>query len=363
MNRQQRKIPIKIAFVGLGRRGIANMNRYLKLHDTKVAILCDFSQEAIHAALSHFPADYPAPLCYHSWQEMLMDMPDIDLVYLSTEWGSHAPIAISAMQAGYDVAVEVPAVIDAESGRRLINTVEETGRFYTMLENCCYDPFHLSTMALVEAGLLGEITHCEGAYIHDLRNDHESGSWLSMMSGVGEANPYPTHALGPICKLLGVEKGNDRLKQVISLSPAAPGINTSMIHTEKGRSILIQFDVVTPRPYSRLQTVCGTKGYVSKYPTPMAMFDGMDQPLTGDALKSLFDRHRHPLLEAYEADGLRLGVSNMMNYIMDRRLIDLLLGGKDPDITVKDAVEWSSLAWLSRASLANAGAPVKFPSW
>ncbi len=363
MNRAMNHSPLRVAFVGLGRRGLANMHRYLHLPQAEVSVLCDFSEEALQAAKNSFPAGYKLPVCFRSWSEMMAAAPDVDLVYISTDWSSHTPIAVSAMEAGYDVAVEVPAVVDAEGASLLLKTVAVTGRFFTMVENCCYDPFHLSTLALVEAGLLGSVTHCEGAYIHDLRNDHESGAWISNLSCSGRGNPYPTHGLGPICQILRAGGTDDRLDTVVSVSPETSGINSSLIRTSAGRTVLLQFDVVTPRPYSRLQTVCGTKGYVSKYPVPMAMLDGMTEPLTGEALQKLFAAHRHPLLEAYEADGVRMGVPNMMNYIMDRRLIDLLSNGCEPDITVADAVEWSSLAWLTRESALYGGIPVSIPSY
>lgn len=363
MSRLPYTSPLRVAFVGLGRRGLANMCRYLQLPEARVAALCDMADEARVAALEAIPVGYERTALYASWQEMLASGPELDLIYISTDWTSHTPIAVTAMKAGYNVAVEVPAVIDPESSRLLVDTVRSTGRFFTMVENCCYDPFHLSTLALVEAGILGDITHCEGAYIHDLRNDHESGSWLAALRAGGSANPYPTHGLGPICQLIRAADSADRLDKVVSMGPSTGSINSSLIHTRHGRSILLQLDVTTPRPYSRLQTVCGTRGFVSKYPMEMAMLDGMSEPVTGAALRSLMDAHRHPLLDAYEADGLSLGVANMMNYIMDRRIIDLLRAGMEPDITVEDAVEWSSLAWLTRRSLAEGSRPVAIDSW
>lgn len=361
MNHSAPSQPLRIAFVGLGRRGLANMRRHLVIEQATIAVLCDSSAAALGNAEDAIPESYPSPLLYHSWQEMLADRPAIDLVYVSTDWASHAPIAIASMEAGYNVAVEVPAVIDAASGERLIDTVRQTGRFFTMVENCCYDPFHLSTLALVEAGLLGQITHCEGAYIHDLRSELRSGTWHGVMADRSQANPYPTHGLGPICQILAATGSGDRLKSVVSVSPVGPaGPNSSLITTGEGRTVLLQYDVVTPRPYSRLQTVCGTRGYLSKYPVPMAMLDGMAEPLTGEALDDLFGRYRHPLLDRYEPDGKRLGVPNMMNYIMDRRLIDLICSGSQPDITVEDAVEWSSLSWLTRESQAS-GQVVEIP--
>lgn len=337
------------------------MRRHLIIDGVAIAVLCDRSSDALAEAAASLPQDSEPPMMFTSWEDMLMAAPDIDLVYISTDWASHAPIAIASMKAGYDVAVEVPAVTDEESAVALADTVRHTGRFFTMVENCCYDPFHLSSMALVGAGMLGEITHCEGAYIHHMCDDIASGWWQSALAG--GSNPYPTHGLGPICQLLGIGRPDgDSLAEVVSMSPLARGINSSLISTRRGRTILLQYDVTTPRPYSRLQTVCGTRGYLSKYPLPVAMTAADSGPVTGEALDRLFAAHRHPLLEAYEADGLRLGVGNMMNYIMDRRLVDLVRNGGRPDITVDDAVVWSSLSWLTRRSASSGARPVAIPS-
>lgn len=357
--------PLKVAFVGLGRRGMATLRRHLILDGVEIAVLCDCSADALAEAAEACRGRHPAPATFRRWEEMLDAAPPVSLVYISTDWDSHALIAVAAMKAGYDVAAEVPAATSQQQARELVETVRSTGRFFTMVENCCYDPFHLHTEAVAADGLLGRLTHCEGAYIHDLRSELAAGQWQAAAVAANHANPYPTHGLGPMCRLLGIgSTGSDAMAEVVSMSPKGQaGLNSCLISTRAGRTMLLQYDVVTPRPYSRLQTVCGTAGYMSKYPLPMAMFDGMSEPLTHGALDDFLALHRHPLLDRYEADGLRLRVPNMMNYIMDRRLVDLVSGGLEPDITVTDAVSWSSLAWLSRQSLLLGNRPVEIPQW
>lgn len=364
-SRQPLAGPLRVAFVGLGRRGLATLRRHLILDNVVASVLCDSSSDALAEAVAVTSGHSSAPMTFSRWEDMLDASPDVDLVYISTDWSTHARISIAAIKAGYAVAVEVPAVANPEEARTLVDTVRDTGCFFTMVENCCYDPFHLHTEAVASAGLLGRLTHCEGAYIHDLREELAAGRWQASAVAANHANPYPTHGLGPMCRLLGVGRnGADSMNEVVSMSPhGSAGLNSCLISTRLGRTMLLQYDVVTPRPYSRLQTVCGTLGYMSKYPLPMAMFDGMAEPLTGVSLDNFFATHRHPLLEHYEADGLRLSVPNMMNYIMDRRLVDLVRNGMEPDITVEDAASWSSLSWLSRQSLLEGSRPVAIPSW
>lgn len=355
-----RRRVIRIAFVGLGRRGLATLRRHLILPDARVTALCDSSPDALAEAVATIPAGHSAPLTFSSWAGMLSSPIPADLIYISTDWASHAPIAIAAMEAGYDVAVEVPAATCREEAERIVATAAATRRFFTMVENCCYDPFHLSTLALAGSGVLGDITHLEGAYIHDLRSEIESSRWHAEAISANGANPYPTHGLGPMCQLLDINRPwGDEMTEVVSMGPTATsGINSCLISTRRGRTMLLQYDVSTPRPYSRLQSVCATRGYISKYPLPMLMLDGMTEPLTGAALDERLALDRHPLLDLYEAEGNALDVPNMMNFIMDRRLIDLLRYGLEPDITASDAALWSSLAWLSRESLRSGNRPV-----
>ena len=52
---------------------------------------------------------------------------------------------------------------------QLVDTSERTRRHCVMLENCCYGENELFVLNLVRAGVFGDLTHAECAYIHDLR--------------------------------------------------------------------------------------------------------------------------------------------------------------------------------------------------
>jgi len=84
---------------------------------------------------------------------------------------------------------------------------ERTRRHCVMLENCCYGDNELTVLGMVRAGLLGELTHAEAAYIHDLRevlfDDHE-GLWRRDEHFSRNGNLYPTHGLGPVAHELGL---------------------------------------------------------------------------------------------------------------------------------------------------------------
>ena len=139
-------------------------------------------------------------------------------------------------------------------------------------------------------------------------------------------------------------------------------VNSTLLRTVGGVSILLQLDVTTPRPYSRLQTVCGTKGFVSKYPTPTIQLDG--QPLlTGSEAIAAMEQHYTSDAALRWLEGRRLNVPNEMNYAMDARLIHCLRYGLPLDIDVYDAAEWSCIAELSEQSAVNGSRPVPVPDF
>ena len=249
---------VRIGFVGLGVRAKRAVHRMMHIDGCRITALCDLVQENIDDAKSIIAAQSgEIPACYcdsEGWQR-LCQQDDVDLVYICTDWASHADIAVYAMQCGKHVATEVPAATSVADCWRLVDTAEETQRHCIMLENCCYDEFELALLNITRQGLLGEIIHAEGSYLHDLRerissNDNGERKWsnwqVEFMSR-HNGNPYPTHGLGPIALAMGIHRG-DRMKSIVSVSSKrvegdgegslSGTMNSSIITTEKGKPFL-----------------------------------------------------------------------------------------------------------------------------
>lgn len=369
---------VRIGIIGLGNRGLATLRRLVVIENITVTALCDLRPDNISVGERILrDAGFTQPVIFDGddgWQK-ISGCDNVDLLYICTDWASHARIAIEAMRNGKHVAVEVPAALTIDDCHRLVETVAETRRHCFMLENCCYDPFALTSLTMARSGWFGDITHCEGAYIHDLRRqfhaDEDSGGfhnrWIDRYCRSHSGNPYPTHGIGPVSQLLDINHG-DRFDYLVSMSPApvdaGSGIymNSTLIRTVRGRTVLLQYDVTTPRPYSRLQTVCGTKGFISKYPEECAT-DMRGTEYRGPQLNELMNGFSHPFIKAYADDAHRLKVENFMNYIMDRRLIECIRNGSPLDISIYDAATWSCIAQLSEMSVSGGGIPIKFPDF
>ncbi|MBR1446068.1 MAG: Gfo/Idh/MocA family oxidoreductase [Alloprevotella sp.] len=352
---------VRIGLVGLGRRGLKTLERSRYLRHAAITALADLDADKCESAQEELMrTERPKARTYvgtAAWKELCSDA-SVDLVYVCTDWDSHADIAQEAMLRGKHVAIEVPAATTVADCWRLVDTAERTQRHCFMTENCCYDRFSLATIEMHQKGLFGELTHFEGAYIHRI---DEGSPWMLNHYAHHGGNPYPTHGLGPIGWLANLHRG-DRMDYLVSVTTANGNINNTLIRTILGRTILLQLDVTTRRPYSRLQTVCGTRGFVRKYPQPVVSFPEHDN-LQGDAAWHVAEQYLTADPAQRWHHGHDMGVPNEMNYAMDSRLIHCLVRGLPLDIDVYDAAEWSCIAELSQESAQNGSQPVRIPDF
>jgi len=387
---------VHIAFIGVGSRGKGAVRRYTFLEGVKVVALCDVVPDNLDQAQEILrEAGLPEADVYsgeEDWKKVC-EREDVDLVYVCTHWDLHTPIAVYAMEQGKHVATEVPAALTIEQCWQLVNTAERTRRHCMQLENCNYDFFELATLNMVRQGLLGEIVHAEGAYIHDLRahNFNETDGYWNMWrlrhNENRNANLYPTHGFGPICHILNIHRG-DKMEYLVSLASdqfgmteyardkfgddsdfaqrtyARGDMNTTLIKTAKGKSMLIQHDVTSPRPYSRIHLLSGTKGFVQKWPVRgIALEPDAHSFLGEEAMEELLAEYEHPITKEVGELARKVGGHGGMDFTMDYRLIHCLRNGLPLDQDVYDAAEWSAIIELSEKSIENQSMPVKVPDF
>lgn len=387
---------VRMAIIGLGMRGQGAVHRYTFLEGVEIVALSDVVQENLDKAQQKLieAGKNAADLYVDSlgWKA-ICERPDIDLVYVCTHWDLHSPIAVYAMENGKHVATEVPAALTLEECWQLVNTAEKTRRHCMQLENCNYDFFEMATLNMAQKGLFGELVHAEGAYIHDLRwlNFMEEGGYWNMWRlkhlEKENGNTYPTHGFGPISHAMNIHRG-DKLNYLVSISSdqfgmtayakdkfgedsdyaqtnyAKGDMNTSIIKTQKGKTIMLQHDVTSPRPYSRIHLLSGTKGFARKWPQKGLAFEPNSHHfLSETAMDSMLMLYEHPITKEVGAKAREVGGHGGMDFIMDYRLIHCLRNGLPLDQDVYDAAEWSSIIELSRFSAEHHGMPVEIPDF
>ena len=365
---------VHIGIVGLGGRGMKAVDRYAIVPGAEITALADHKESStITANRMLIMSERPEAHTYfgRDAHKQLMEDSGVDLVYICTDWRSHLELAIMAMRHRKHVAIEVPAAMTVAECRELIKVSAETQRHCIMLENCCYDTFASATREMINQGLLGDITHCEGAYIHDLNKEVEQHGgehkyWMARETLSQPGNAYPTHSIGPIALQMNLHRG-DRMVSLISVTSPGDGlrgrVNNTIIRTQLGRTILLQHDIGTPRPYNRLQTTCGTVGFTQKYPLPIVHLKGMGSALQGDEALQYSKRFKEKGISEWFDDGESKGSPNIMNHTMDCRLVYCLRNGLPLDMDVFDAAEWSSIIELSGISALHGGQPIDIPDF
>ena len=390
---------VGIGVVGLGMRGSDAVERLSFVPGCHVAAVCDLLPERADASLQYLQGKGLWANSYsgeeESWKALCED-PSVDLVYICTDWLHHVPVALYAMEQGKHVAIEVPSAETLQACWDLVNTSERTRKHCFILENCCYDFFEMTALTMAQQGVFGEIIHAEGAYNHNLDPYWKAywNNWRLDFNSKHRGDLYPTHGFGPVCQALNIHRG-DRLTTLVAMDtdpfngpkhakaagmedkPFANGdVTMTMLRTEKGKTILIEHDVMTPRPYSRMYQLVGTDGYAGKYPIQEICLRpegaqnvdyqnlGYEKVYRGEALKEILSQYRNPILTPeLEAMAKEVGGHGGMDFIMDYRLIYCLNNGLPLDMDVYDLAEWCCLTELSRISLENGCAPVEVPDF
>ena len=379
---------VRVGFIGLGMRGPGAVERFAQIDGTDIKGLCDVEANRVEDCQKLLERHgRPRATAYSGSTEAYKKMcerNDIDLVYICTDWVHHVPIALYAMEHGKNVAIEVPAATSLDEIWALINMSEKTRKHCMMLENCCYDFFEMSCLTMAQAGVFGEVLHVEGAYLHSLDEywDRYWNNWRLDFNRTHKGDVYPTHGLGPVAQVLNIHRG-DRFKTLVAMEtkpvngPAqvkrqtgeectdfqnGDEVNT-MILTEKGKTILISHDVLTPRPYNRMYQIVGTEGYAAKYPVQQIMLSP-HRSLSPEDIAAMQEEYRNPILTPeLEELAKKVGGHGGMDFIMDYRLIYCLRNGLPLDMDVYDLAEWCCLGELGAISIENGCLPVEVPDF
>lgn len=410
---------VKVAIIGLGARSGTHLSHLAYIPETEIVALCDIvedrAQRAKEIVLKQDGKRHENLKLYTKGPEdykRLLAETKPDIVYIVTPWKWHAPMAIDAMNAGAHAFVEVPMAITIEDIWKIIDTSERTQKHCMMLENCNYGREELLYLNMARQGLFGELLHAEAAYIHELRmqmeNNDSTGSWRTYEYAKRNGNLYPTHGLGPVAQYMNLARTDDNFRRLTSFSTPAKGralyakrkfpeghkwrdldfqggdLNTSIIKTNLGRTIMIQWDETSPRPYSRHNLIQGTKGIGTGFPTRIALdYDKGELPdaifkafakenaehtdyhqwAEGDKLEAIYEAYDHPLYKRFKEDAAKMGGHGGMDFIMNARVIECLVKGQPLDQNVYEGAYWSAVTPLSEKSVAEDGMPQDFPDF
>lgn len=408
-----KKKVVRIGLVGLGMRGPGAVENFSLIPGVQVVALCDYEEKRAVKQNERLRKNGLAPAAVYYGEkgyEALCKRPDIDLVYIATDWEHHAIVAKCALENGKNVADEVPSAMNLQECWDLINLAEQKQLNCMILENCCYDWFEMRILNMAQHGVFGEILRAQGAYIHNLDDfwdyywknpngsDPDQLGWRLKYNKENRGDLYATHGLGPVAQALDIHRG-DRMKTLVSMDtksvhgkelvekktgkPCTEFRNgdhtTTLIRTEGEKVIELQHDVMNPQPYNRLYQLTGTRGFANKYPVEGYAVDASQLKATGnqpkvddlsthsfmpdEQRKALEEKYESPILKKFGKLAKEVGGHGGMDFVMCARLIYCLQNGLPLDMDVYDLAEWCAIAELSAISLDNDCSPVTFPDF
>lgn len=386
---------VRVGFIGLGNRGKSLLDVVLAQNESVTAVCDLYADRAESAANKVEEKSGKRPTEYTDYKKLLADE-SVDAVVISCAWEDHVMIAVDAMKAGKAVGLEVGGAYSVHQCWELVKTQEATGVPFMFLENCCFGRRELMVLNMVEKGLFGKVVHCSGGYHHDLREEiafgRENRHYRLRNYLTRNCENYPTHELGPIAKVLGINKGN-RMVSLTATASKAEGLHdyalrkkpddaflcnaqvnqgdvvTTVIKCANGETIVLTLDTTLPRFYSRAFTVRGTRGMYEEATDSVFLDNGEDCKYdwswrankVGNAA-SYTDEYEHPIWKKYIEEGVQ-GGHDGMDYLEFKFFFDALRNDKPMPVDVYDAASWMVITTLSESSIANGSAPVEIPDF
>ncbi len=387
---------VRVGIIGLGNRGPTYIKTMGSLKGVQIKALAELRPEKARQAekmakeYGHSPDIYTGD--ENAWKK-LCERDDIDLVVVTTHYPAHAKMGIYAMKNDKHTAIAVPVAASIEECWELVKTAEETKKHCMMLENCSYHTFQMTTLNMARKGFYGELVHGECAYnsskMHNnfTKNFYWNMWWLREYAS-RRGNIYPTHGLGPICQMMDINRG-DQLDFLVSveskdfmmadkaeeLSAKDPfynefvgkdyrgNMNSTIIKTKKGRTILLQHDATSPSPETYIMGAYGTKGASLKYPYPPRISTGNHKWASQDVYEKTMEQYKPKIIKTFDEMANRLGGHGGSDAYKSWRLIDCLRGGFPLDIDVYDSLTWSCILPLSSWSVCNDSNSIRIPDF
>lgn len=383
---------IRIGFVGVGDRGSYHLDSALGIEGVEVPALCDVNDSYLYRAKRWVEeSGRPTPTLYGKNETDFVRMcetEELDVVLCATPWEFHTPCCLAAMRNGKHAISEVPIVLTVEEGWEIVETWKSTGKWATMgLEGFR----NLNLLLMIQKGLLGDVTHAEGGYMHDLRlvkYSPEREPWRLRHSINRNGNLYPDHPMSNIFPHMDINHG-DRIDYIVSMSSSAQTLNefaalyygsshphasmkmaqgdynASLIKTVNGKFFTLNFDTNTPHPRS-FYRVAGTKGaywgHRYSYSNDDLVFVDGEERKAGDFLPE----YHHPVLRDYNPPArpaIRGHGSGGRTHITWHRMVQALRNDTMPDWDVYDSLTSSVISPISELSVSQGSQPVEFPDF
>jgi predicted dehydrogenase len=387
--------PIRMGFIGVGSRGSYHLDIALGIDGLEIPAICDINPARLYSAKRWIEeSGRPSPRLYGRTRtdfQRMCEKEDLDCVICCTSWEWHAPVLLSAMRNGKHGCSEVPLIQTLDEAWEIVETHEKTGKWATM----GFKPSHTTLTNMVYQGLIGDVLHCEGGYVHDLRQvkfSPTSEPWRLQFSVDRNANLYPDHPTCALAPIMDVNHG-DRFDFLVTVCSKAVMLNryaellygpknpyattrfklgdynATLLRTVNGKLYTLNHDTGTPHPreFTRIQ---GSKGVLFAPGAKFGRFiyvDGMKPPHEWQSADKFYAQYAHPIEKEYKPAPRAAirghGSGEKFTPLSWHRLVLALAEKRVTDYDVYDSVTSSAIIPLTEMSLSKNSQSIDFPDF
>jgi predicted dehydrogenase len=133
-----------------------------------------------------------------------IEHPETDVIVVGLPNHLHEEAVTLAAEAGKAVLCTKPLARNADEANRILQAVERAGVFAGYLEDLCYSPKTLTSLAAVRAGAIGDVTWVRSRETHP--GPHSAWFWDGRLTGGGAIVDLGCHCIEIIRNFVG--KGN-----------------------------------------------------------------------------------------------------------------------------------------------------------
>lgn len=385
------KRPIRLGVIGLGGRGLAQVNLLGLFSNVTVAAVCDLKPDRVEQAQKQLTAaGKPQPAVYgkdfDDYKNMLA-RDDIDAVVISTPWDLHARMAVDSMKAGKFTGVETPIALTIEECWEVVKTHESTGAACMMFENWAFRRDNLAVLNMIRAGLFGQIVHGHCSY------SHNCVYWLAAPERPWtlphfidkNASQYSTHGMGPMISWMDINCG-DRIDYIVSVASKPLGMRdqltrtygaehplakqnynqgdivTTTARTVQGKTFVVNCDILLPRPYDNRWMIQGTRGLYNEQNQSVYVEGVSPAKDSWEPFAPYEKKYDHRFWKSL-SEAERSASHGGTDFVVMNEFLRAVRNRAPSPLSVYDSVAMCVINPLSGKSIADGSRPVKCPDF
>lgn len=166
--------PLRVGLIGTGWYGKSDLFRLMQVAPVEVIALCDVDKNLLTEAANMIMQRQHAnkkPRLYSDYRKMLAES-GLDIVLIGTPDHWHALQTIDALKAGAHVYVQKPISVDVMEGEAMVAAARKYNRVVQVGTQRKSTPHLIEAKKnIVEAGLLGKVSHVEMCCYYHMRNN------------------------------------------------------------------------------------------------------------------------------------------------------------------------------------------------